>query len=480
MSVFVPLNIIFMLPTNYSKAFKAYDIRGLRESEINETFAYILWLALWSQYPNKNILIWCDTRPQNPQIIEHLLTGLNQHNIQVTIVNLQPDNPSPTNQSLPYGTASASTVYQLVSQYDLGIIISASHNPAWYVGFKVVQSDLVFIQTSLLKEYFETTLAQLGETTNITLKLNHQTVTSTQLTQAQSTTQSYFENIKSWLTIAIDYSNGAAITYEQQFLHSWAAQYRHTLIEMNTWADGLFINHSSDTSENINYQQLITGVLWDQADIGILFDWDADRIGVVTSSWQIIPGDIVLSIIAQQLWVSGESMVFDAMCGNSIRRAITQSGNTPVVCKMGRFFINEKMKQIGAILGGEISWHIMFHDCGDTENVLVAISYLLKAIQEHGSLDSQVAKLTTNIYREPMLNLHVERKDEILSALMENFAELNPLQIDGVNIYSDTMCMTARKSNTEPIIRVQLETKDKASYQQVIGKVKEIVERIEG
>ena len=201
MSVFVPLNIIFMLPTNYSKAFKAYDIRGLRESEINETFAYILWLALWSQYPNKNILIWCDTRPQNPQIIEHLLTGLNQHNIQVTIVNLQPDNPSPTNQSLPYGTASASTVYQLVSQYDLGIIISASHNPAWYVGFKVVQSDLVFIQTSLLKEYFETTLAQLGETTNITLKLNHQTVTSTQLTQAQSTTQSYFENIKSWLKL---------------------------------------------------------------------------------------------------------------------------------------------------------------------------------------------------------------------------------------------------------------------------------------
>lgn len=467
------------LPINYSKAFKAYDIRGLRESEINETFAYILWLALGSQYSNKSILIWCDTRPQDTQIIEYLITGLNQYNIQATIVNLQPNNPSPTSQSLPYGTASASAIYQLVPQYDLGIIISASHNPAWYVGFKVVQSDLVFIQTSLLKEYFENTLAQWWELNNITLNTTHQTITPTQLTQAQSTTQSYFEHIKSWLTIAVDYSNGAAITYEQQFLRSWATQCGHTLIEMNTGADGLFTNHSSDTSENINYQQLITAVLWDQADIGILFDGDADRIGVVTSSWQIIPGDLVLSIIAQQLGVSGESMVFDAMCGNSIRRAITASGNTPVVCKMWRFFINEKMKQIGAILWGEISWHIMFHDCGDTENVLVAISYLLKAIQQHGSLDAQVAKLTTNIYREPMLNLHVERKDEILSALMEHFADLNPLQIDGVNIYSDTMCMTARKSNTEPIIRIQLETKDKAQYQQIIGKIKEIVERIE-
>jgi phosphomannomutase len=467
------------LPINYSKAFKAYDIRWLRESEINETFAYILWLALGSQYTGKSILIWCDTRPQNPQIIEHLITGLNQHNIQATIVNLQPTNSSPTNQPLPYGTASASTIYQLMPQYDLGIIISASHNPAWYVGFKVVQSDLVFIQTSILKEYFETTLAQLGETGEITLNTKYHTITSTQLTQAQSTTQSYFENIKSWITIAVDYSNGAAITYEQQFLCSWATQYGHTLIEMNTGADGLFTNHSSDTSENINYQQLITAVLWDQADIGILFDGDADRIGVVTSSWQIIPGDLVLSIIAQQLWVSGEQMVFDAMCGNSIRRAITASGNTPVVCKMGRFFINEKMKQIGAILGGEISWHIMFHDCGDTENVIVAISYLLKAIQQHGSLDTQVAKLTTNIYREPMLNLHVERKDEILSALMEHFADLNPLQIDGVNIYSDTMCMTARKSNTEPIIRIQLETADKAQYQQIITEIKEIVEKIE-
>jgi phosphomannomutase len=121
----------------------------------------------------------------------------------------------------------------------------------------------------------------------------------------------------------------------------------------------------------------------------------------------------------------------------------------------------------------------MFHDCGDTENVLVAISYLLKAIQEHGSLDAQVAKLTTGIYREPMSNLHVERKDEILSALMEHFADLNPQQIDGVNIYSDTMCMTARKSNTETIIRIQLETKDKAQFQQIIGEIKEIVERIE-
>jgi len=469
-----------MIPTNYSKAFKAYDIRGLRESEINETFAYILGHAIWSQYASKSILIWCDTRPQNSDIIEHLITGLNQHNVQVTLVNLQPTNPSPTNQSLPYGTASASAIYQLVPQYDLGIIISASHNPAWYVGFKVVQSDLVFIQTSLLKEYFDTALKTIWETPTYTLNTSHQIITTEQLTQASSTTQSYFENIKSWLTIAVDYSNGAAITYEQQFLQSWAAANWHTLIEMNTWADGLFTNHSSDTSENINYQQLITAVLWDQADIGILFDGDADRIGVVTSSWQIIPGDLILSIIAQQLWISGESMVFDAMCGNSIRRAITESGNTPVVCKMGRFFINERMKQIGAILGGEISWHIMFHDCGDTENVLVAISYLLKAIQQHGSLDTQVAKLTTNIYREPMLNLHVERKDEILSALMEHFAELNPLQIDGVNIYSDTMCMTARKSNTEPIIRIQLETANKAQYQQIITEIKEIMRRIEG
>jgi phosphomannomutase len=362
----------------------------------------------------------------------------------------------------------------MTPQYDLTIVVWASHNPSWYVGFKVVQPNLVFIPTASLVAIFDQGLQKLWNNPSYNLNTNHQTITTQQFDDVTSKLTSYFTTLKPGLKIVVDYSNGAATWFEQQFLTQRARGHGHTLLEMNAGADGLFTTHSSDTMETINYQQLITAVLWDRADIGILFDGDADRIGVVTSSWQIIPGDLVLSIIAQQLWVSGESMVFDAMCGNSIRRAITASGNTPVVCKMGRFFINEKMKQIGAILGGEISWHIMFHDCGDTENVLVAISYLLKAIQEHGSLDAQVAKLTTNIYREPMLNLHVERKDEILSALMEHFVDLNPLQIDGVNIYSDTMCMTARKSNTEPIIRIQLETKDKTQYQQIIGEIKEI------
>lgn len=469
-----------MLPKNYTKAFKAYDIRWLRNSEINETFAYLLWHSIGSQHAWQSIIIGCDTRPQNPALIDHLITWLNTHWVSVTIADLQPTTPSPTGQDLPYGTCSSSTLYQLARHYDLGIVISASHNPAWYVGFKVVKSDLAFIPTSELQEQFEMTLKVLWDQPPYTLSTTHQTTSTEQISQAQQLIDRYFDDIAGWLTIAVDYSNWAAASFEQDYLSRRAHAHGHTLIEMNAGADGTFANHSSDTQENHNYQQLITAVLWDQADIGVMFDGDADRIGVVASSWQIIPGDIVLALIVQQLGVTSEQVVFDAMCGNSIRRAITGSGNAPVVCKMGRFFINERMKQIWAVLGGEISWHIMFHDCGDSENVLIAISYLLRSIQQHGSLDEQVATLTTGIYREPMINLHVERKDEILSALMEHFAHLSPLQIDGVNIYSDTMCMTARKSNTEPIIRIQLETKDKAQYHQIITEIKEIVERIEG
>lgn len=468
-----------LLPTNYLKAFKAYDIRWLRDSEINEVFAYILGYSMGLQYPGSNILIAWDTRVQNNIIIDHLITWLNHHHCTVHVAAIQANAPSPTGQVLNYGTCSASIAYQLTPNYDLTIVVSASHNPAGYVGFKVVKPNLAFIPTAQLAQQFETWLSQLWNYPQYNLDNTYQNVAQDQLNSVSDTIDIYFDKIVSWLTIAVDYSNWAATSFEQEYLSRRAQDNGHMLIEMNAGADGLFSNHSSDTMETINYQQLITAVLWDQADIGILFDGDADRIGVVTSSWQIIPGDLVLAVVAQQMWVQWEQVVFDAMSGNSIRRAITNSGNTPVVCKMGRFFINERMKQIWAVLGGEISWHIMFHDCGDSENVLVAISYLLRAIQQHGSLDSQVAKLTAGIYREPMLNLHVERKDEILSALMDHFADLNPLQIDGVNIYSDTMCLTARKSNTEPIIRIQLETKDRAQFQQIIGEVKEIVERIE-
>jgi phosphomannomutase len=467
-----------MLPTNYSKAFKAYDIRGLRESEINETFAYILGVSLGSQYPNKNILIACDARVQNDTILDHLISWLNSYHCQAMVISIQPDAPSPTDQTLRYGIASTSVAYQLTPQYDLTIVVSASHNPAWYVGFKVTQNNLAFIPTKQLLERFDISKALLTDQPNYTLNTQYQAVPQSALDNIKNNISHYFESIKPWLKIVVDYSNGAATTFEQHFLHNWAANHGHTLIELNTGADGLFTAHSSDTQEDHNYQQLITAVLWDQADLGILFDGDADRIWLVSSSGQIVPGDLVLSILIWQIWVTGKQIVFDAMCGNSIRRAITNSWNIPVVCKMGRFFINEKMREIGAFLGGEISGHIMFSEFGASECTLVAISYILKSLAQ-GSIDQQLIQLTDGIYREPMRNPHVERKDEILSALMEHFTQLNPLQIDGVNIYSDTMCMTARKSNTEPIIRIQLETANKAQYQQIIGEIKEIVKRIE-
>lgn len=277
----------------------------------------------------------------------------------------------------------------------------------------------------------------------------------------------------------VDYSWWAAVTFEADFLRSWANENGHTLIELNTHADGLFSAHSSDTLESENYEQLIKSVLGHGADIGIMFDGDADRLWVVTSSGTIIPGDLVYSLIIQQLHTTWKQIVFDAMSGNSIRRAIHNTNNIPVVCKMGRFFINEKIKQTGALIGWEISGHIMFSQAGGTECVLVATAYLLRSIETSWTLDDQLISLTQWIYREPMLNLHVEKKDEILAELVHHFQHLNPLTIDGVNIYTPTICLTARKSNTEPIIRIQLEASSKEEFNTIMNQVQDVIKKIE-
>ncbi len=462
---------------SYQDAFKAYDIRGIREKDIDSYFAYLLWVSIGKQYAHQKILIGMDTRIHNQTLLDHLITGLRVHGVQVVIAWQQAHHSSPTGQTNVHWYCSTSLLYALIQEADAWIVISASHNPAEYVGFKVIKNNLVFMPTAtLLQRCQETYEAWLDDT--YAIDNTHTALPTKAYEKATNVIAPYFAWLPTPRTIVIDYSNGAACAYEQHFLSTRATRNGHTLIELNAWPDGTFSSHTSDTSNNKNYEQLMSAVLQHQADIGIMFDGDADRIGVVDNLGQVVPWDVVLALIIQQLNLEKEHVVFDVMCGHAIRQTIKNSGNIPVVCKMGRYFINEKMKETGAAIGWEISWHIMFSQLGNTENTLVAISYLLHSIEEKWELHEQIEKLTGSFYREPMINLRISNPDKALESLAKHFSYANPQVIDWLNIANKDICLTARKSNTEPLLRIQLETTSPKLYASTMKEIQTILDSL--
>lgn len=233
-------------------------------------------------------------------------------------------------------------------------LFTASHNPAQYTGIKAFDKSASLTATDILREIFIDAYRQRGDKEIPEVK----PYTQDKQKVAEKAAKYYDMIIEKRSLLqknhkfVIDFSHGAAVSFEKNFYEQHANNHLVTMI--NDYPDGTFPSHESDTSDPQNYQQLKKVVIEEQAEFGMMFDGDGDRMGVVTNTGEVIPGDIIYAIIAKQILKNKKNnpiLLYDCMSSKIVAETIIKNGGQAKINKVGRFFINQEMIKQNALAG---------------------------------------------------------------------------------------------------------------------------------
>lgn len=409
------------------------------------------------------LLIANDTRPANSRLISSFVQWL-QHATTVDVTHVDCKASDPDSIVLPYGSCSTSLAYQLVqSWFDYAVIFTASHNPKEYVWLKIVDKSADFVSSDTLRDIYQTYTFDDKQTYSIT---KH---TSTDIQDVIQKNEARYreaaKKLQKKYKVIFDFSNGSWCTREYELIQKMQQQSIRDIVCLNTAANGTFPGHESDTSNPECYTQLIEEVRKQKADIGVMFDGDLDRIGVVDNTGQIVPWDIIGCLLTQKYLQNStnKTIYMDVLCSWDLYDTIIKYWGKPVITKTGRALMTPSLKKDEALLGIEFSGHIMYKSCWYTEQPLMVAFDILQVLdQQHTSLHN-VAESFTKRYREPLISLKVHNPDVCIQTIEEMYKNYNIQHIDGLNIYDTDLRLTVRKSNTEPKIRIALETRDNTS-----------------
>ena len=424
--------------------FRANDIRGIAYKDLTEEVVIKLGKSLGSEALErgvKDFVIGRDGRLSSPDIYEWLSGGVLSTGCNVINIGIV---TSPMFYHSTFVLESAS-----------GVVITGSHNPGEYNGFKVVFNN----QSTSSEEI-------------VSLKkriLNNDFKTGEGLCRDEDIKESYINEIISsvklnkQLNISIDCGNGSAGIIAKEVYERLGCNVR----ELYGDIDGQFPNHHPDPSKVENMLDLIKDVEENQSCVGLAFDGDADRLGVISPKGEIIYPDRQMILFANQVIneSSAAKIVFDVKCSKLLPDEILKLGGEPLICKTGHTFIKQKIRETNAQLGGEMSGHIFFNDrWKGFDDGIYAGARMLEIIASEDTKD--IFSELPNMVSTPELN--VPASDEGKFFLVEefikktDFSNAKIIDIDGIRVEYEKGWGLLRASNTSPVLvlRFEAETED--------------------
>lgn len=412
--------------------FKAYDIRGRYPEEIDEQFSYNLGRSLGEKY--RDILFGIDSRIGSDRIKDYFVTGVLDSNAKITYA----------------GIISTPLLYfSTKDKFDVGVIATASHNPKEFTGFKICGRDGIPLSPVNdirpdFKEYGKPAKVynsreprkEFGEEyINYYLKK--------------------FRGLEFNGSIVVDFSCGATV-YEKKIIEN---------IFPNAYfigdkPDGNFPNHAPDTMKKECLEMAISGVKETRSGMGIIFDGDGDRIGIIDENGSAIRGDILSCIIISEILKgkNDQTVIYDLRCSHIVPETIVSMGAKPLKSRVGHYFIKKSMKEEDAIFAGELSNHFYFKEIGGFEAPLLALYYILRAIG-NGRL-SDVAKIYMKYSHSGEINFKVKDQKAIIDKLLKEYGDSEIDYTDGLTIEEENWWVNIRSSNTEPLLRINIEARD--------------------
>jgi phosphomannomutase/phosphoglucomutase len=434
--------------------FRAYDIRGIAEHQLTEEIVYQIGLAIGSEAVERGqqeLVLARDGRASSEAIAEALTRGLRDSGRNVVDIGLVPT-------PVLYFAA-----HQLGTQS--GVMITGSHNSAEYNGMKIVIGGKTLSGGAIaaLKTRIQERRYSKGKGAYRTEQIDDRYI-------------DYIVNdvaIAQPLKVVIDAGNGATSDIAPRLFQELGCE----VVPLYCDVDPTFPHHQPDPSVAENLADLVRAVLEKGADIGIAFDGDGDRVGVVSGSGEILPADRLLMLLAQDV-VSrnpGADVIFDVKCSRNLNSVISSYGGRPIMWKSGHSFMKEKMAETGALLGGEFSGHIFFNErwFGFDDGMYAAARLIEILSTTDPNLDAQLALLPNSI-GTPEIRLEVgERaKFELVEQLAARarFADGKLTTLDGIRVDFPDGWGLVRASNTTPALTLRFE----ADSEQALARIKNL------
>jgi phosphomannomutase/phosphoglucomutase len=441
-------------PTLPASIFRAYDIRGVVGDTLTAETAYWVGRAIGSESLARGescVSVGRDGRLSGPELVQSLIQGLMDCGCQVTDVGMVPT------PALYY----AANVLAGKS----GVMLTGSHNPPDYNGFKIMVAG--------------ETLANEQITALLTRIQNNDLASGVGSVEAVDVLERYFREIRDDIAMArpmkvvVDCGNGVAGVIAPQLIEALGC----TVIPLFCDVDGTFPNHHPDPGKPENLEDLIAKVKEEKADLGLAFDGDGDRVGVVTNEGTIIYPDRLLMLFAKDV-VSrnpGADIIFDVKCTRRLTSLISGYGGRPVMWKTGHSLIKKKMKETGALLAGEMSGHIFFKErwYGFDDGIYSAARLLEILSQDKRDAEHVFSTFPKDV-STPEINITVtdESKFRLIEALQRqaNWGEANLTTLDGVRVDYPKGWGLVRASNTTPVLVLRFE----ADTEDELERIKEV------
>ncbi len=415
--------------------FKAYDVRGIYPTELDETAATAIGRVVANVIAGGRVVVGRDMRLSSLSLHQALIKGLMAGGIKVEDIEL----------------VSIDAVYYAMGKYnyDAGIMVTASHNPPEYNGFKMVRKNLKWIRGQDLKGLVRQKLADKPGG-----GLEQRDIWDDFIAHLLS-----FVDIKTLkpLKVVVDAGNGMAGLVMPKLAASLPVQIEPLFFEL----DGSFPNRPSNpllpgASEAI--KQKVTDI---KADLGVMFDGDTDRVFLIDEVGNFVPADITLLLLAREFLrrEPGAAIAYNLICSRSVPELIRQWGGEPVRSAVGYVNVSETAHQHNAVMGGELSAHYSFRENYYYDSGFITFLIVLELLSREGRVLSAIVKEYSKYAKSPEVNLSVKNGGQIIRQLKVKYRDAKLDEVDGITIeYLDWWC-NVRPSNTEPLLRLTVEAK---------------------
>jgi phosphomannomutase len=425
--------------------FKAYDVRGVYPAEVNEEAARAIGAAFVVYLKAKRIAVSRDMRLSSPSLAKAFIDGATLQGADV----------------VDYGMMATDMLYFAVATdgLDGGVQITASHNPGQYNGMKMVRKDAWPLSG---EEGLAEIRQMIADGTTPPAAAARGTVTT------KDVLAPYVEHVMSFIDVSVikpfnvvlDAGSGMGGLVAPKLFERLPCKTTRLCFEI----DGSFPNHEANPLIEENRRDIVERVVAEKADIGIAWDGDADRCFFIDGTGAFVSGDFITALLAEAFLLKhpGATVIYDLRASYAVKDTVARLGGTSLMNRVGHAFFKRRMRETNGIFGGEVTGHYYFRDNSFADNGFIPALLILELMSKKGqSLHELLKPLAEKYFISGEINTKLKSMDEVppkLVAIAAKYADApNVYELDGISVEYPDWHFNVRASNTEPLLRLNLE-----------------------
>ncbi|HEY2906346.1 MAG TPA: phosphomannomutase/phosphoglucomutase [Vicinamibacterales bacterium] len=433
--------------------FKAYDVRGLYPGEINEQTARAIGAAFVAYLKARRIAVGRDMRLSSPALASAFIDGATAQGADV----------------VDYGMISTDMLYFAVARdkHEGGVQVTASHNPKEYNGMKMVRREAFPLSG-------EEGLAQIREM--IATGKTPAAHTPRGQVATKNLLEPYVAHVLSFIdpaiikpfNVVLDAGSGMGGLVAPKLFDRLPCKTTRLCFEI----DGRFPNHEANPLIEENRRDIVEAVVREKADIGIAWDGDADRCFFIDGSGEFVSGDFVTALLAEAFLLKhpNATIIYDLRASHAVKDTVARLGGTALMNRVGHAFFKQRMRETNAIFGGEVTGHYYFRDNFFADNGFIPALLMLELMSKKGqSLHDLLKPLRERYFISGEINTKLASMDLVpakLESIAANYSDAHQYKLDGISIEYPDWHFNVRASNTEPLLRLNLEATTPATMAQ--------------